>query len=191
MPHVFDAAKRHLLDDSNRLKWHEPYSTLRMMGLREGMVMADLGCGTGFFTLPASETVGPMGTVYAVDVQEGMLKELEKRVREKSIRNVKMLLADIIDAKLEDDSIDLVFIANTFHEVEQKDGIIKKAWSILKPQGVIAIVEWVKRRTQEGPPMEDRLSEDEVVHYLRRNGFHDCKVMRVGPYHYAVVGRKA
>ena len=85
MKHKFDAKSKHKLDNHQRRELLPPERTLLLMGLREGDVMADIGCGIGYFTVPAADIVGNSGKVYGLDVSEEMLGDVEKIIEEKNI----------------------------------------------------------------------------------------------------------
>ncbi len=88
--HKFDPRKRGVLDDPRRLSFQDPRAILSEAGVKPGEIVADIGCGTGFFTIPLAKRVGERGMVYALDTSPTMIKELKKRTRNlKQVRPVR------------------------------------------------------------------------------------------------------
>ncbi|WP_309491919.1 class I SAM-dependent methyltransferase [Candidatus Hecatella orcuttiae] len=190
MPHIFDASRKDLLEDPERWKGTSISTMLRKAGLRRGKNMVDMGCGTGFFSLPASEIVGFRGLVCSIDLQLKMLGFLKSKLKTSAGVNVEPVLSSILDAPLHTASVDLVLLVDTLHEVERKNALLKEAWRILKPKGRIAVVDWKKARMDIGPPWEERLSLDEVLHLLAQAGFGKPSAFQAGHYHYGVTAVK-
>ena len=91
MPHRFDARQRFRLLSEERQAALQPESLLRSLGLKEGMTLADIGCGPGFFTLPAAQIVGPSGSVFAADIEGEMLSTVRSRVTAEGLTNVRIV----------------------------------------------------------------------------------------------------
>lgn len=185
MAHKFDPANREILHDPERRTWQDPEAILRAFGLLRGMAVADVGCGTGFFALPAAQMVGPEGRVYAADMQEEMLWALMDRLREENVRNVLPVLSleDLIP--LPDTSVDFALLVNALHEL-RGDGALREVHRILRPHGVLGVVDWKKEAMERGPPVEHRLSLGEARERLARNGFAGEEA-EVGPFHYGLL----
>jgi ubiquinone/menaquinone biosynthesis C-methylase UbiE len=163
MKHKFDAKNKNKLDNPQRRQLLPPERTLLQMGLREGDLMADIGCGIGYFTFPASEIVGDSGKVYAVDVSEEMLKDVEKIIQEKNISNVETMLTDGSMPGLEHSGITFAFTSNVLHEIEDAEGFIQGIKNILAANGRMAVVEWDKIDSDFGPPKDYRLDKAELA----------------------------
>lgn len=186
MPHKFDPSMAHILEDEERRKFLPPEKILKEVGVREGVVMADVGCGTGYFTLPAAKLVKD-GRVFAVDVQEEMLELLKQRAE--GLENLMPVKSEEDAIPLPDESVDIVFMGDVLHELEG-DATLREVHRILRRRGVLGIVEWRKEDTGIGPPVEDRLSEQEAVRMLEGVGFAVERCFQVHPYHYCIVARK-
>lgn len=188
MAHKFDAANRHKLHDPQRRQWQNPDAILPALGLEEGMTVADVGCGTGFFALPAARLVGTTGRVYAIDMQEEMLWTLMERIREAGATNVLPVLSleDLIP--LPTAHLDLAVLVNALHEV-RGDGALQEVHRILRPTGYFGVVDWKKEPMERGPPVDHRLSLEEAKERLRGCGFQASEV-GVGPFHYGLRATK-
>lgn len=173
--------------------YFSPRKTLASLGLKNGMVAADLGCGYGTFSIGAARIVGKTGKVYAIDIDPRMLRIVSKRAREKHLKNVIPILADLSAGKKgerkTDDAVDFVLLANIIHGTKYKVRLLKAAAEILKPGGVVAVLNWNVEKTPRGPPMRMRSTKEETVEWLSRAGYVSPAVVDVPPYHYAVVGR--
>jgi predicted methyltransferase len=116
---------------------------IAVLGLREGMAVADVGAGTGLFTLPLAERVGPEGTVYAVDVQPYFLEHIGKKARQAKLDNVRLVRAEQGASGLPEASVDLVIMIDTYHHVEQPAAYLASLAAALRPGGRLFVVDYV------------------------------------------------
>lgn len=181
--HKFDPAKIELLMGEERKRELDPFKLLRANGLSPGMSIADIGCGPGFFTLPAAEIVGKKGKVYAVDVQEEMLDDLKKR---NPPENVQIVHSSENHIPIEDGSCDMVFIAFVFHEAEDKPLFLDELKRILKPGGKFLLLDWQKKVEEKGPPYEERIDIREVERLCKTAGLKVVGKVTIGPSYYRV-----
>ncbi|HLZ20807.1 MAG TPA: class I SAM-dependent methyltransferase [Ktedonobacterales bacterium] len=163
MPNKFDIRKRGQLLSDERHEALKPEALLRSIGLKRGQTIADIGCGPGFFTLPAAAVVGSHGVVFAGDVQGEMLSAVRSRVAEQGLENVRVVKTSDTELPLPPGTCDLVLLAFTLHEVSQRSRFLHRASRLLKPGGHIAVLEWEKHETPVGPPLEDRISPEELI----------------------------
>lgn len=189
MAHKFNPKNIHKLDNEKRRKSMPPIETLKKMLLKEGETIADIGCGIGYFSIPAATIVGENGHVYAVDVSKDMLTEFKKRVKG-NYENIKILLSNEYNAEISDNTIDYLFLSNIFHEINDKDRFLKEYLRSLKSDGKIAFIEWKKIKTEAGPPYSDRLSESELTDILKENNIKVIKLIDIGENHYGLIGQR-
>ncbi len=189
MVHKFSGNNKHKLDNEKRREALPPYKTLDVLGLKQGEIMADIGCGIGYFSLPASEIVGDSGRVYAMDISIEMLEELEQKIEE-SNSIIRVIATDENDFKVEDSSVTYAFICNVLHETKDMNIFLTEAKRILKDNGKVVIVEWKKEDSDYGPPIGRRLSELSVMDVLSNVGFNNLHHEDIGKYFYAVTGYK-
>jgi ubiquinone/menaquinone biosynthesis C-methylase UbiE len=186
----FHPHQKHKLDNEERRRSLPPHETLRRLGLREGEVVADVGCGIGYFSLPAAEIVGRRGLVYALDTSDEMLSELRARLENAAVRNVEPRKSGETSLGLPPDSVGFVFLSNVLHEVDGLEVFLTDVLRILKPAGRIAVLEWKKIPMDEGPPLEHRFSVEEVQAALERAGFVEPAQLEVNRQLYGVTARK-
>ncbi len=187
MEHHIDRVK--FLMSEERKQWHSPETILKEIMITEGMIIADLGSGPGFFTIPIAEMTGEKGLVYAVDSDQAMLNGLEGNIAKSEVNPniIKIVKSDVCHSGIPKESVDLVLFANVLHEVQDKKAFFQEVRRIAKPTAYIVDVDWKKVQTQYGPPFKDRLSEEEAKGVLAENGFSTIKQIDVGPYHYELI----
>lgn len=190
MPHKFDAKNKHKLDNEKRRKMLPPEQTLISLGLKEGDTMADIGCGIGYFTVPASKIVGENGKIYAMDIHPEMLEEVHVKVKENNISNIETVLTEEYDLKLEADKITIAFICTVLHEIEDKAKFISEIKKSICDKGRIVIVEWQKIKSEFGPPVEHRLDKIDLINILDTFEFSDIRTIDIGENYYGVIAIK-
>lgn len=163
MPQRFDTRKRsHLLSDE-RAAALQPEKLLRELGLHEGMTIADIGCGPGFFTIPAAQIVGPTGVTLAADIQGEMLSAVRSRALEHGLTNVRIVKTNDREIPIPPGTCDFALLAFTLHEIEHRASFLHRAARALKPGGRLIALEWDKVEGPVGPPLEDRIAPDELI----------------------------
>lgn len=186
MTHKFDKNNRHKLDNEKRRKTMPPHKTLEMFGYAGGVDMADIGCGIGYFSIPAAEIAGASSIIYALDVSVEMLDEVEKRALEAGLSNIHNIKVDEYDLKLETQSVGFAILSNVLHEIEDKKRYVSEICRILQKGGKLAIIEWEKIHGELGPPIEHRISYEEVAELLSENGFEMSVKLSISQDYYGI-----
>lgn len=171
MAHKFDPAHFAKLDAPERRRLLEPLQTLNKLGYQPENTLADLGCGTGLFALQAAAVSQGKAPVYAIDIAQPMLDEIQKRAMATHFSNVQTVLADEYNFKLPDESADFLIVCTVLHEVDNKVRWLKEAARICRKGGSISIIEFKPEFTGFGPPMVHRLPKEETVSDLKAAGF--------------------
>ena len=125
-----------------RVAEENPDGAIDAMNLKPGMTIADLGSGVGYMTLRMAKRVGPTGKIYGVDLQSGMLAELEKNAKANGITNVIPVLGEPADPKLPAGQIDMILMVDVYHEVSEPQAMIRKIRQALKPDGRLILLEY-------------------------------------------------
>jgi ubiquinone/menaquinone biosynthesis C-methylase UbiE len=175
------------LDDPARDDYQMPDAVVRAMALREGEVVADIGSGTGYFTVRFARAVGEEGRVYAVDISPDMVRHLNRRLRDADIRNVVTVLAVPDDPLLFEDSVDRVVIVNTWHHIRDQPAYLEKLKRILRPGGQVVHIDFQKRDTPVGPPTEEKIAREDLVAQMEAAGFRLTAEHDFLPYQYFLV----
>jgi ubiquinone/menaquinone biosynthesis C-methylase UbiE len=185
--HRFEAKHHKRLESSYRRRILPPFSTLKKFGLRKGMVVADIGAGTGYFSIPAARIVGKEGKVYSVDVSKDMLSIMRKK---RLPSNIELLHSkDGYSFDIASEEVDYVIASSILHENEPAK-FLKEVARIVKKRGKILIIEWRKESTRSGPPIEERLTPEEVKSLLNRNGMKVLKNVVLSSRYFAVSAKK-
>jgi len=183
--HKFDPANVARLESAERLAWLRPAELLAHVGVRAGMLLADVGCGSGFFTRPAAAIVGPQGHVFGMDPSAEMLQAC----RERGVPyNVELLQSGESVLPLADASVQFVFLGFVLHEAASRSAFSAELRRILKPGGRLASVDWVPQHEEHGPPTAHRILEADAVAVFARAGFVDVRCERWTESHYVVTG---
>ena len=119
--------------------FRDPYQALDAAGLEPGQKVLEVGCGPGFFTIPAARIVGEKGNVYALDVSPLAVERVQQKIEKEGATNVKTILADAAQTGLPDQSFDLIFVFGFAHSVGNMDDILTELHRLLKPSGILAI----------------------------------------------------
>ncbi|MCL5667282.1 MAG: class I SAM-dependent methyltransferase [Patescibacteria group bacterium] len=169
-----------------------PAQVVAQTGLMQAQVVADLGCGNGFYVLPAAQMVGERGTVYAVDVMEEKLGATVSIANQFGFKNVRVVKADLTRPLLNipESSCDLVIVSNILHEIKSKEPLIRNIYRILKTGGRLAAVEWKRTAAPFGPPLNQRIEQQALEITFMQAGFRKVKEMQADNYHYAVLFEK-
>jgi len=121
-----------------RDKKYLPLNKIEKTKINEGSIVLDYGCGPGSYSIAAAEVVGNTGKVYAADIHPLAIKEVEKRAREKELKNIETILTDC-DTKLEDNSIDVVLLLDIYHDLSNPERILKELHRVLKKNGWLSV----------------------------------------------------
>ena len=158
-----------------------------------GISFLDLGCGRGEYAIAAASIIGDEGSVYAVDLWEEGIASLQEEVAAKGIKNVKAMVADVGKMiPMEDNSVDMCFMATVFHDLvlaDEAEGALEEIFRVLKRDGLLAIVEFEKVDGPPGPPVSSRLAPEEVENKVTPYGFELIKVTTAGAYNYLMIFR--
>lgn len=158
-------------DGPERLRWQKPDAVIAGLGLAADAVVADIGAGTGTFAVRFARAL-PQGKVYANDVEAGMVEYLGKRAREEGLANVTPVLGEAGDPRLPA-GLNLAFMCDVFHHVEDVAGFFGHVRESLKPGGRLVIVDFKKDAPEDapGPPAAMRVALAEVIARLEPVGF--------------------
>lgn len=168
----------------------EPRENVLQLGLREGMKVGDFGTGSGHYARAVSAVVGSSGKVYAIDVQENILKHLKLNTHIAHRSIIDTVWGDIEKpggTHLRDASLDAIMLANVFFQVENRFGLLKEIQRVLKSGGKLMVVDWAGSYGGIGPTPKQVVTEHEAEDFFINGGFHKVKSFRAGPHHYGVI----
>ena len=179
-----------MLDNPRRDAYQKPNEVISALKLKPGEIIADIGAGSGYFTFRLARQVGSQGRVYAVDVSPDMIIHLNRRIRDLGVTNVATILCPPDDPLLADASVDRFFICDTWHHIQDHPHYLGLLKRMLKPDGQIVMIDYKKTQTPLGPPMEIRISHDDLAREMEANGFRLKTEHTFLPYQYFIVFEK-
>lgn len=160
------------LERDGRAQQEKPEAVVQAMEIREGMTVADIGAGTGFFTRRLAKAVGPAGKVYAEDIQPQMLDLLKKDIEKEGIKNVVTVLGTDADAKLPAHGVDRVLLVDVYHEFQKPEPMLASIRESLAPGGTVILVEYrLEGDTASHINIKHRMSVEQVLAEWNAAGF--------------------
>ncbi|QLH76644.1 class I SAM-dependent methyltransferase [Halosimplex rubrum] len=176
--------------------WPTPGATLRKLGLASGESVAEVGCGSGYFALPAARIAEPE-PVYAIDLDASLLDELDSLAEQQDIENVVPIHGDARNLTgVLPEPVTTLVVANTFHGVDDQAGLVEQAFEAIESGGRLIVVNWHERPREtttvggdpRGPPTGLRMTPEETeAAVLSTASFERDRQVELPPYHYALV----
>jgi predicted methyltransferase len=159
---------------AERDKWQRPEEVMDELGIKPGSVVADVGCGSGYFTFHLAHRVGPAGKVYAEDVRADVLKKIQMRMDQEHLKQIQVVEGAPDNPYLPAGKLDAILVVNAYHEMKDYDAMLRGMYAALRPGGVLGIID---HEAEPGQPRSDyqsqhRIPEELVRQDLARNGFH-------------------
>lgn len=176
------------LDDPKRDAWQKPREVMAMLDVHPGMVVADLGVGTGYFLPYLSAAVGREGRVIALDTDRGMIERVRARIEQEALDQVEPQRVAPDDPALATGSVDRILVVDTWHHITSRAVYAQKLRGALRRGGQLLIVDF-EMDSPVGPPPTMRLTPDTVLRELRAAGFETERLAESLPYQYAIMGR--
>ena len=168
--HRFNPEKADLLVDPKREETLSPTKMAELLELKPGEIIADLGAGNGFFAIPFARKTKEK--LVAIDIEPLMLEKLKERAREAGIKNIEYKVSSLENLQLEGGTFDKILTALVLHEVSDLQGVLSSIHKALKPNGKALIIEWEKVETDSGPPLQERISSEEMVEIVQKLPFN-------------------
>ncbi len=159
------------LTRESREREEECSTLLKSLGLKPGMVVCDMGCGNGFYTLKLAEAVGEKGKVLAVDIQQEMLHLLDERAKEAKLANIKPLLGSAVDPQLPAGEVDLLFCVDVYHEFSHPEQMLQAMRKSLSTKGRLVLVEFRLEDPKVPIKLVHKMSKEQILKELPPNGF--------------------
>jgi predicted methyltransferase len=177
------------MDRTSREQEESPARALSLVGITQGMTVADIGAGSGYMTMRISPMVGPTGKVYATDIQPALLQRLQQKLGEAHVSNVEVVLGSDIDARLPDNSIDVVLLVDVYHEFQHPREMLRSIRRSLKPGGELVLVEYRKEDPTVPIAPTHRMSVADARREVEADGFTFERVVPGLPRQHIIVFR--
>jgi ubiquinone/menaquinone biosynthesis C-methylase UbiE len=176
--------------EGDRRKTQDPESILTKAGLRPGMIFADIGCGQGYFAIPAARLVGAGGKVHGIDVDEEAIGVLQEKAAAGGLNNIRAKVGDAEREVICRACADVAFFGICLHDFESPEAALKNARSILKPGGTLVDLDWKKARGDAGgPPYEARFSERKASGLIEGAGFTIRSIEDIEGRYYMILAK--
>jgi tRNA A58 N-methylase Trm61 len=179
------------LNRPEREQEEDPEGALNALGIRPGMVVADVGAGTGYMSLRLAKRVGPAGKVYANDLQPEMLRRLRENAAKAGLGNIETVQGDEADPKLPPGRMDLVLLVDVYHEFSKPRQMIDRIRESLKPSGRLVLLEYRKEDPNVPIREEHKMTVAEVKAELEPQGLVLSKVIETLPRQHILILTKA
>ena len=178
-------------ESAERDSLQQPQKVLQFMGNIKGKTIMDIGAATGYFSLKFAN-IG--ANVIAADVSDELQEYLKKRIIKEKIENIKLRKTPYDNPLLKENEVDIVFLANTYHHIENRVAYFSKVYKGLKPNGELIVVDYFKVKFDEkiqAPAMAMRVSVDEVIFELKKVGFVSFDIeVNLLAYQYIIRAKK-
>ncbi|MDR3519571.1 MAG: class I SAM-dependent methyltransferase [Candidatus Pacebacteria bacterium] len=164
----------------------DPIKNLKAFGLREDNIVADLGAGTGYYSLAAGEIVS-RGKVYAVEIQKDFLSKIKNKINEARLHNIETIWGNVEKiggTKIADNAVDAVIASNILFQVEDKEKFIDETRRILKPKGRVLFIDWAESSIMGRTSI---IPKDKARIMFEKKGFILEREIDVGEHHYGMI----
>jgi ubiquinone/menaquinone biosynthesis C-methylase UbiE len=177
------------LDRPEREDEETPTKAIAALDIKPGMAVADIGAGSGYYTMRLSRSVGPTGKVFATDVQRGMLDLIDRRMADEHVTNVTTVLGTAENPSLPAGAIDLALMVDVYHELQSPQTFMRRLRDTLKPDGRLVLLEFRKEDPKVPIRAEHKMSVDEARRELTADGFVFDRVIDVLPWQHILIFR--
>ena len=184
--HSFGDAQKwsQVFDDPKRDAWQKPHEVIQALALKPDAVIADIGSGTGYFSVRFAHMV-PKGRVYGVDTEPDMVKHLAERAKREGLANV-TAVAGAPDTPRLPEKADVIVLVDVYHHVGDRERYFRKLQDSLKVGGRVAIIDF-RRDSPVGPPKSARMLPEQVITEMKRAGYALAKEHTFLPNQYFLV----
>ncbi len=188
--HVMGHQAADWLERPERAEEEAPDKLMEALKLKPGEAVADIGAGTGYFSWRMAKSVGEKGVVYGVDIQQEMLDLLDKKMKDRGIKNVKGVLGDITDPKLPPNSVDLALMVDVYHEFSHPFEMIDAICKAMKKGGRVVFVEYRFEDPSVPIKLTHKMSEAQVKKEMAVQPLEFVETIRTLPRQHIIVFKK-
>jgi ubiquinone/menaquinone biosynthesis C-methylase UbiE len=176
----------HYMPEDERRIFQNPEAILSGIGLKPGDTFIEMGCGEGFFTLPAARIVKQNGVVYGIDTNLTAIDHLNNQAKQVGLSNIITRVAEAENTILCTACADIIFFGIVLHDFKNPEKVLKNALVMLKPEGKLVNFDWKKLHTSFGPPVKIRFSEEQAESLIEKAGFTLKNTVDYPPYNYLI-----
>lgn len=173
-------------DNAERREWQNPEAILANIGLRQALIFIDVGCGGGYFTIPATRITRKSGKVYGIDINPDFINELRELATKENLHNLDLTVGKAEETVVCEGCADIIFFGVVMHDFEDASKVLINASKMLKPLGRLINLDWKKERTDLGPQFQKRFSEGYAADLIKAAGFTIEYIKPSGRHHYII-----
>jgi len=185
--HKFNIKSIEKLDNPERRRIMPPEETLLKFKVEDNGSLLDVGCGIGYFTIPAAKLLKNNKAI-GIDIESKMVEIAREKAE--GINNIEFKISGEYSFPIENNSVKYVLISNVIHEVENKVKYLTEANRVLEEYGYFLIIDWDKKQMDIGPPIHERISKDEMIKLCKGTGFVFVEAVNVSANHYGLKMQK-
>jgi ubiquinone/menaquinone biosynthesis C-methylase UbiE len=177
----------------NSSQFLDPTKLFEFFKIEEGMKIADFGAGSGYITFMAAKLLGKSGVIYALDIKKSVISHLKNEVKQRDVTQLKPIWTNLEMANcnpIQTGTIDIVLIITMLFQSIRHKEILTEAYRVLKPDGIIVIVDWKKEKTPFGPPVEERVPLEKIKEIAYAIGLNRLNEFEPSPYHFGIIFKK-
>ncbi|MBV8865638.1 MAG: class I SAM-dependent methyltransferase [Acidobacteriaceae bacterium] len=175
------------LDREERTREEQPEKAIAQLNLKPGMMVGDVGAGTGFYAIRLAKGVAPNGVVFANDIQPGMLERLKANAAAQNVTNIVAILGTESDPRLPQGKLDLVLLADVYHEFSRPQRMLDRIRESLKPTGKLVLLEFRKEDPKVPIRPEHKMTVQEVKAEVTPEGYTFEKVVDTMPWQHIII----
>jgi len=171
-------------------RFAHPHRNIDALGIRPGQTIVDFGAGSGAYVFAIAERLKGMGHIYAVDVQQELLRRIKNESHKRGYKNVEIIWSDLEkpnSSMIADTHADLVLISNLLFQVDAKEAVLAEAWRILNKAGTLAVIDWSDSFGGMGPIKKDVVKKEKAIELAERAGFDHVGDFDAGAHHYGLL----
>jgi ubiquinone/menaquinone biosynthesis C-methylase UbiE len=174
-------------ESPERDAYQMPEQVLNTLGDLKGKTIMDIGAGSGYFSVKLAKHAGQ---VIAADVSKEFQEFLKQRIKKENINNISLRLLPFDSPELKDGEVDLVFISNTYHHIDHRPRYFSLVKKGIKSGGSLVIIDYVKSDIPVGPPIEHKVSIDQIIDELKKAEFTTFDIdVNLLPYQFIITAR--
>jgi ubiquinone/menaquinone biosynthesis C-methylase UbiE len=175
------------LDQATRVESLKIQEIVKALGLKPGQTIADLGAGTGLFSIPLAAAVAPGGKVYAVEIDKDFFPIIQGRAKEAKLTNIRTVTGQFGDPKLPAQDVDVAFMHDVLHHVEDRAGYLKNAVRYVKPGGRFVVIDYHAAQSPHSDQPNLIVAEDSVTAWMKAAGFGKVERVALFPEKYFLI----
>ena len=171
----------------------KPEEIIKNFEIRQGMVVADFGSGSGHYVLAVAKKMNNSGVVYAIDIQKNLLEAVKSEAVKRHLSNVDIIWADIESkegTKLANGTLDFAIASNILFQIGDKEALAKEIFRTLKKGGRAAVIDWSASFGGAGPAPKEVASKTEAERIFIQEGFLEEREFPAGDNHYGIIFKK-